>query len=425
MQRLIFFSFFIFVAGCNCGYQPLKPTFAEARVEPSRLEFGPVIAGNIRTKGVTVLNVGTEVLQVESAVVTGPDARAFALEGVPEVVSLGGNITISVVFTAPLVKGDVAATLELTLSRVGPVMVPIRAQVVIPEVDGGMDGGIDGGHDGGLDVGMDAGVAPWLAFDSNRELGNRDVYVIRADGTELRRLVSGPWNEVSPAFSRDGRRLAFASDRVDFTFQIYVMELATGQVTQITDAGMSSEQPSWSADGRRIAFHRNIGVYSIAADGTDERLVIEGLNTLNAYKYPAYLPAGNYLVASRTNQIDLIRDDGTGLRPVIQNNTTIIGMPSPSPSGAQIAFAANCGGGLSVRSAPTSSLTGACAGASEVHLPGRRPAWGESLVAFETDAPNADIYVIPPQGGVAPVPVVLDPADDRNPAWVPANAMLP
>ena len=77
-----------------------------------------------------------------------------------------------------------------------------------------------------------------------------------------------------------------------------------------------------------------------------------------------------------------------------------------------------------MRSANTSSLTDGCSQASEVHFPGRRPAWGASLIAFETDEANADIEVVPATGG-APVNLTQNAADDRNPSWAPHDVVLP
>src|SRR5207244_6432630 len=190
------------------------------------------------------------------------------------------------------------------------------------------------------------------------------------------------WNEVEPAFSHDGKQLAFVSDRVDFTLNVFVMELATGNIRQVTHGAQASRQPAWSSDDGRIAFQRGIGVYTIAADGTDEVHVIDGLNELNMYAHPQYVPGGQWLLVDRGNEIDMVRPDGTGLRNVVQNTTTTIVAPSPSPTGATVAFAINCGGGMSVRSTATSNSVDGCTGASEVHFPGRHPAWGPGLVAY-------------------------------------------
>ena len=61
-----------------------------------------------------------------------------------------------------------------------------------------------------------------IAFESYRD-GNRDIYVMNADGSEVERLTdSDAWDE-SPAWSPDGQRIAFDSER-DGRPEIYVNE---------------------------------------------------------------------------------------------------------------------------------------------------------------------------------------------------------
>jgi Tol biopolymer transport system component len=51
-----------------------------------------------------------------------------------------------------------------------------------------------------------------IAFASDRD-GNRKIYVINADGMDLRRLTDDPADDGLPTWSPDGPKIAFASDR--------------------------------------------------------------------------------------------------------------------------------------------------------------------------------------------------------------------
>ncbi len=78
-------------------------------------------------------------------------------------------------------------------------------------------------------------------------------------GGDAERLTDDPWIETDPAWSPDGGRLVFASDR-DGPVDLYVRDLGTGTDRRATE-GAAAALPAWSPDGSRIAF---VG----SADGT-------------------------------------------------------------------------------------------------------------------------------------------------------------
>lgn len=74
-----------------------------------------------------------------------------------------------------------------------------------------------------------------IAFDSDRN-GNLDVYVMKPDGTGLRRLTDHPRRDFDPAWSPDGSRIAFTSDR-DGDREVYVMNADGSHQTRLTHSG--------------------------------------------------------------------------------------------------------------------------------------------------------------------------------------------
>lgn len=97
---------------------------------------------------------------------------------------------------------------------------------------------------------------------------------MNADGTGQTRLTNSPGGDTSPAWSPDGSRIAFDSDRTG-NFDIYVMNAEGTGTTRIAGTSANDADPVWSPDGTRIAFHSNrVGggfqILVTSADGAAE-----------------------------------------------------------------------------------------------------------------------------------------------------------
>jgi len=84
----------------------------------------------------------------------------------------------------------------------------------------------------------------------------KHVWIVGADGSAPRRLTDGDWDDGQPAFSPDGREIAFVSNRTErrdlnTVADIHVVTLA-GETRQITDGKGSYGNPSWAPDGALI-----------------------------------------------------------------------------------------------------------------------------------------------------------------------------
>ena len=83
-----------------------------------------------------------------------------------------------------------------------------------------------------------------IAFTTNRD-DNIEIYVMDADGGSLRRLTNDEAIDLQPTWSPDGRQIAFISDR-DGDFEIYVMDADGGNLRQLTRNRTDDMNPAWS-----------------------------------------------------------------------------------------------------------------------------------------------------------------------------------
>jgi TolB protein len=89
-----------------------------------------------------------------------------------------------------------------------------------------------------------------IAFGSSRA-GDFDIHVMNADGSGLRRLTRSPGLDMRPAWSPDGRRLAFTSNR-DGHYQVYVMNADGSGLRRVSNHPERDDYPTWHPDGRHL-----------------------------------------------------------------------------------------------------------------------------------------------------------------------------
>lgn len=115
-----------------------------------------------------------------------------------------------------------------------------------------------------------------IAFASNAG-GDMDLWTMRADGTDRRRLTNSPDFDTDPSWSPDGRTIAFRRSTAGVGSDLMLLPADGGEPVRIALAG-EQRQPAWSPDGTTIAFVHQPApfqgqpeIHLMRADGTGVR----------------------------------------------------------------------------------------------------------------------------------------------------------
>ncbi|MDQ3856726.1 MAG: DPP IV N-terminal domain-containing protein [Chloroflexota bacterium] len=184
-----------------------------------------------------------------------------------------------------------------------------------------------------------------IAFASDRT-GVRQVWVMDVDGSHPHQITEGKTPAYNPDWSPDGTQIAFVRG-LDKRANIWVMSPTGEDERQLTRNTYEEAAPAWSPDGRRIVFMAKPGkywqIYSMKGDGSDLRRIT---HTRMHHRYPRYMPDGRRIVFNTltdaseptVGQIGIMNLDGTNVRLITQPGEGRNGRPFPSPDGRFIAF---------------------------------------------------------------------------------------
>jgi WD40 repeat protein len=228
-------------------------------------------------------------------------------------------------------------------------------------------------------------AGPGLLVPAARTGGPADLFLVSPDTGDARNLTrTDGAEELYPAYSPDGRRVAFVARDKDGSIEVFACDAADGgnrvAVSRPPEGGGRTGcfAPSWSPDGRRVAYARgtpdnHFELHVAAADGSKDEAVRPGGCC------PAWSPDGSAIAFVRREPgkpfaLMAVAPDGSGERVLVPDLGPVeFADPAWSPDGSVIVYPAATAHGWQLFLVPATGGTPR----QLTHLPGMNvnPVW--------------------------------------------------
>jgi len=185
-----------------------------------------------------------------------------------------------------------------------------------------------------------------------REGADESIRMLEPESQRTIRLspppTAGPQSDSDPAWSPDGRSVAFASSRAGSP-DLWVVASGGGEARRLTALPGAETHPTWSPDGSTIAFARDQGhgseIWKIPAAGGDPIRLTSLPEGVVGDTQPVWSPAGTWIAFTRSmaepagaSDLYIIPPDGGKPFPLRRGSGARIAEPAWSPDGAHIAY---------------------------------------------------------------------------------------
>ncbi len=241
-----------------------------------------------------------------------------------------------------------------------------------------------------------------------------NIYVVNPDGTGRTMLVNAINHQQDPAWSADGKYIAYASAQRGLR-EIYRADADGSNQVALSDGiavGAVDDFPAWSPDGQKLVFVRNRQLWTIGKDGGTAVKLSTGSDE---DEQPSWSPDGSKIAfvrnySSATAQVWVMNADGTGQVNLSNYEWGFNRFPAWSPDGSKIAF--NRWNDIWVMNADGSNQTQITFAASGGYLQASWSPDGTQLVVGNGLNFEGDIFVMNADGSD-----VRKIADGVHPTW--------